>query len=393
MGLTKSGFKRKAYEELLDSMSAKAKEKFGQDSNVSERSVLGILIRIMAWFLSLLWQDLEHVYHSGYRKTAEGVQLDMLLPFAGIERRLAEYAYGIIEITGTPRTKIPAGFFVSTEEDVLFFTLYDVTIDETGKVEIEIVASEPGSSGNVFTGEINQIVHPTYGINSVNNLNYTDGGREKETDPEARQRANLTVEGLGSGTAASIHTELLKTPNVRSAIVVENYEDYEDRFGTPARSIQVFVLGGQDEDIAKAIHKKKAAGIRAFGTSALEIKDASSNYQYIGFTRANEIEIHARVNISVKNSMFPYNGIDQVKDSLVRYIGGIMTNSQHVAGLNMGDRVIHSKALLSVFGVDGVEDVSIQLLKGEVANEENIAMEIYQVAQIHASNIEVTIDV
>ncbi|MGA4517193.1 baseplate J/gp47 family protein [Solibacillus silvestris] len=317
----------------------------------------------------------------------------MLLPFAGIERRLAEHAYGVIEISGTPKTKVPAGFFVSTEDDTLFFTLNEVVIGDSGKVRAEIVASEVGSKWNVEVGEINQIVHPTYGIDSVTNPEYTIGGREKESDLEARQRADLTVEGLGAGTAASIHTELLKTPNVRSAIVVENYEDYEDRFETPARSIQVFVLGGQDADIARAIHKKKSAGVRAYGTSALEIRDASSNYQYVGFTRAHEVDVHARITISVKNSVFPYDGIDRVKNNLVRYVGGIMTDGQYVAGLNMGDRVVHSKALLSVFGVEGVEDVSIQLSKSEEFHEENINMEIYQVAQMHASNIEVMISV
>lgn len=39
--------------------------------------------------------------------------------------------------------------------------------------------------------------------------------------------------------------------------MIENYSDAVDQYGTPPRSIQAFVLGGDDEEIAKAIHEKR----------------------------------------------------------------------------------------------------------------------------------------
>lgn len=54
--LDKNGFRRKTYDDLLDEMSDKAKELFGDNINLSTRSFIGILVRLYAWFLSLLWQ-------------------------------------------------------------------------------------------------------------------------------------------------------------------------------------------------------------------------------------------------------------------------------------------------------------------------------------------------
>lgn len=393
MGLTKLGFKRKTYEELLSSMSSKAKEKFGQDANVSEKAVLGILIRIMAWFMSMLWQDLEHTYHSGYRKTAEGHQLDMLLPFAGISRRLEEHAYGKIEVSGDDGTVIPAGFLVSTKSEVIFQTTEEAMIGSSKKIVIPIVAEFPGIKANVMADTITEIINPTIGVSGVNNYVPTNGGRDKETDQEARDRSDLSVEGLGSGTTTAIRTELLKTPGVRSAKVIENYSDYADQYGTPSRSIQAFILGGTDEDIANAIHKKKAAGIQPFGTTYVVTKDDAGFNKSIGFTRAEAVNVFMKLHVKVDNS-FPMNGIDQIISSIVKHVGGIDKDSASYSGLNMGDDVIESRIVARAFMIDGVQDVSVTLSDNNADfAASNIAIGLQQVAQTRAEFLEVSLDV
>ncbi|MGG0666976.1 baseplate J/gp47 family protein [Lederbergia citrisecunda] len=393
MGLTKSGFKRKTYEDLLNSMSAKAKEKFGQDANISEKSVLGILIRILSWFMSLLWQDLEDTYHSGYRKTAEGNQLDMLLPFAGITRRLEEHAYGFIEVSGEPGTVIPAGFLISTKTEVVFLTMVDETIGADRKVTIPIVAEAPGIRGNVMAGSIVEIINPTLGISSVVNPEQISGGLDKETDQEARDRADLSVEGLGSATTAAVQTELLKTVGVRSAKVIENYYDVIDQFGTPPRSIQAFVLGGLDDDIAYAINKKKAAGIQPYGTTYTTITDMNGFEREIGFTRADAVDVYVQLQIRTDES-FPSDGEAQLTTAVLKYIGGIDSDSASYSGLNMGESVIISRIIAKAFSIDGVEDVSVLLSAGGTEyDERNIPIEMQQVAQTRADLIEVIVNV
>lgn len=393
MALDRNGFKRKSYSDLVDSMSAKAKEKFGADANTSERSVLGIIIRIMAWFFSLLWQDTEDVYHSAYRKTAEGVQLDMLLPYAGITRNLADFAYGQIEIKGTPNHFIESGFLVSTNNDIFFETLYDLTLNSEGKGTVEIVALDVGAIGNVGANTITQIVNPDANITSVNNPSKTNGGREKETDTEARERADITVEGIGSATTAAIRTNLLKISSIRAAKVIENYKDVVDQYGTPPRSIQAFVLGGSDEEIAKAIHEKKAGGIQPYGTTYVDVLDLSGDVKQIGFTRADEVNVFIKVNVTT-NTSFTSNGVNQIKTALIRYVGGTDINNNTYSGLNMGDDVIVSRLIARTYSVDGIEDVMIEVsTDGINYNDSNVVIGLQEVAQTHFDNIEVTVNV
>ncbi len=393
MALDKNGFKRKSYSDLVDSMSAKAKEKFGADANTSERSVLGIIIRIMAWFFSLLWQDTEDVYHSAYRKTAEGVQLDMLLPYAGITRNLADFSYGEIEIIGTPNHFIESGFLASTNSDVFFETIYDLTLDTEGKGTVEIVALDVGAIGNVGANTITQIVNPDADIISVNNPSKTNGGREKETDVEARERADITVEGIGSATTAAIRANLLKISSIRAAKVIENFKDEVDQYGTPPRAIQAFVLGGGDEEVAKAIHEKKAGGIQPYGTTYVDVIDLSGDIKQIGFTRANEVNIFIKVSVTT-NTSFTFDGVNQIKTALIRYVGGTDANNNAYSGLNMGEDVVVARLNAITFSVDGIEDVKVEVSKDGVKyDDSNVVIALQEVAQTHFKDIEVILHV
>lgn len=393
MALDKNGFKRKSYSDLVDSMSAKAKEKFGADANTTERSFFGIIIRIMAWFFSLLWQDTEDVYHSAYRKTAEGVQLDMLLPYAGITRNLADFSYGQIEIIGTPNHFIESGFLVSTNSNVFFETIYDFTLNTEGKGTVEIVALDVGAIGNVGANTITEIVNPDADVISVNNPLKTSGGREKETDVEARERADITVEGIGSATTAAIRANLLKISSIRAAKVIENFKDEIDQYGTPPRSIQAFVLGGSDEEVAKAIHEKKAGGIQPYGTTYVDVLDLSGDVKQIGFTRAKEVNISIEVSVTT-NTSFTFDGVNQIKTALIRYVGGTDSNNNAYSGLNMGEDVVVARLNAITFSVDGIEDVKVEVSKDGVKyDDSNVVIALQEVAQTHFKDIEVILHV
>lgn len=388
--LDANGFKRKTYDDLLKDISSKAKEQFGANANVSSRAALGIFIRIMAWFLSLAWQAIEAVYHSGYRHSAEGVQLDKLLPLAGTQRLQAEYATVTVTLTGTPNYTEPAGFIVGTENDVNFETVEDCTLNEQGVGTVEAVCTQIGSVGMVAANRITVIVNPSADIASVTNLVASSGGRDKETDVEARERSDVTVEGQGSGTTAAVRAELLKISDVRAAFVIENDTMDTDVYGTPGKSLQAMVLGGSDEQIAQAILRKKAGGIQAYGTTVIPTKDIGGHEHLIGFTRAVEKRVYAKVTLTT-DSTFTSTGENDVKNALVGYIGGERTNLSVTGGLSMGKDVIYAKALVHIMRITGVADAEVTLsLDGITYNTDNIAIAINEVAQLDATDIEVT---
>jgi uncharacterized phage protein gp47/JayE len=389
--LDATGFKRKRYSDLVDDMTLKAKELFGEDTNLSEKSFLGILIRLFAWFLAIIWEVAEKVYNSGYMHKAEGIQLDRKAWEFGITRLQEQHAQGTIEIHGTPGFVVEEGTLFETEKGVLFELIEDVTLDDNGVGTGDIVCTEPGTKGNVPANTITIVSNPNENITSITNPEPTEGGRERETDAEFFARYQQTLSGLGSSNVDSIIGELLKVNGVRAATVIENNQSVPDAEGRPPNSISVYVLGGDANEIAKAIFKKKAGGIETYGTEQVEVFDIGGNPHTIKFSWATEVPIVIQLTIQ-KNDRFPADGVQQVKTELVKYIGGEDADGTFYAGLNMGETVTFSKLINQVYKIDGIDDVDLLVgIKGQTLGTSNITMNINEVAKISHVDIEVQV--
>ena len=387
--LDAKGFKRPTYAEIFAEMETEAKARFGENVNTSERSFLGILLRLFAWFLSKVWQATENSYYGAYVNTAEGVQLDRLGPYVGIRRKLATWASGTIQLIGTPGHTEPAGFRVETPTGVVFETVEDITLDATGIGTGEIRALEPGTIGNVAAETITVITNPNANITSCTNPAPTSGGQNKETDQEFRERFALSVSGGGAATIDSIRSALLRTPGVRAAVVIENNSITTDAAGRPPKSFEAYVLGGDPQDIGQTILDTKAAGIESYGSESVEVLDISGNPHTIRFSYAEEVPIHVRVMVR-KNNQYPVDGDTQVRSAIVRYIGGEDYDGQLYVGLNMGDDVIHSRMVATVYKVAGIEDATVELsTDGTSWTQANISVDQHKVAQTSHTIIEV----
>lgn len=391
MPLSDKGFKRRAYEEILNEMIEDAKNEFGEDVNVSENGTLGKLLRIEAKRLAKLEEEQEDTYYSAYKNTAEGVQLNRLSPYAGIRRLPAQYAEGTLSIEGTPNYTVPIGFIGATENEVFFQTIEPITLDENGVGEAAITAQEVGAQGNVDASTITVIVNPDANVTAITNPEPTINGREKETDLEFRDRMDVAVEGIGKSTPPAILSALLNTKGVRAATIINNVTWDTDTYNTPGKSYQSFVLGGADLDIFETIINNGPAGIQPFGTITGTAIDLSGNQQPVGFSRAEEVRVYVRMTIQ-KNNAFPSDGAERVRSELVRYIGGTDVNGSIYAGLNMGDDVIFTQIISRVLKTQGVDDLTIEMsTDGTKYSSGNVAVDVQEVAQCDATDIEVTI--
>ncbi|MEK3910969.1 baseplate J/gp47 family protein [Paenibacillus sp. FSL H7-0331] len=386
--LDSQGFKRKRYADLIVEMEAKAREAYGETVNTSERSPLGILLRIFAWFLSKPWEKAEDVYFSAYINTAQGVQQDRLGPHVGITRIAEQYASGTVNFVGTAGYTIPAGFSVRTQTGIYFTTVNSVTLDGTGLGTGAIRASVAGARGNVAAGTIIEIVNPNPNVTSVTNAVAAAGGREKETDPEFRERFTLSVSGGGAGTLDSIRGALLRVPGVRAATIIENTSLLIDAEGRPGKSFEAYVLGGDADAIAQSILDTKAVGIESYGGVSRTVTDLSGAPHTIKFSYAVEVAIHVRANIRT-NAQFPADGKAQIRSAVIRYIGGEDSDGSLYSGLAMGNDVIYTKLISAIYKVEGVEDVSLQMAAAGGYTSDNIAISSNQVAQVIHSDIEV----
>lgn len=388
--LTEQGFQRKRFDDLIAEAEDKAKEVYGEKVNTSERSFLGILLRIHAWFMAKIWGVAEDVYNSGYVSMATGNNLDRLGPYVGITRILDQYAAGSVTITGTPWHTEDAGFRVATETGIIYETLDSFTVGTDGTVSVRIEAIEPGQAGNVAAGMVNVIVNPNPDVTAVTNPDRITGGREKETDAEFRSRYELSVAGGGSASVDAIRGALLRLEKVRAAAVIENNTMETDAAGRPPKSFQAYVLGGDDQEVAETIFSKQSGGIESYGDISKEVLDLGGYPHTVKFSHAEEVPIHVSV-VVTKNDRYPSDGDDQIKNAIIRYIGGEDAAGSYYNGLSMGGAVVFTRLISAVYSVDGVEDVAVTVGKSsDNMLAQNVDIAPYQVAQTTADYIEVT---
>ena len=367
-GLTDAGFRRPTYAELLDALEYKARELFGSKANLTVRSPLGIFLRIFAWVLNLLFSTLEDVYNSRFVDTAVGSSLLHLGRMIGIRLLGAQKAMGYLTFSGDDNVEVPEGFLAETTAGIQYVTLASGVITG-GSVTLPASAAVAGPDGNTAEGTIKNITNPKLGIKSVINERAFEGGRNTETDDEFRERYYLSVDFAGGVNIDAIIAEVYE--NVEAVIAVtgeENDTDFESKSGLPPHSFEVVAYGGLDEDIAKAIYRRKAAGIQTFGNTMVPVPTAAGGIYEVHFSRPAPVGVWVKVFNLRTDVKFPLDGVEQIKDAIIRHIG---VNTR--GGLNIGQDVINVTLPTVVLKVPGVVDFDLQLSRdGETFSWKNI---------------------
>lgn len=392
-GLSDKGFNRPNQADLKEEIDQKQKELFGDDVNLSYKSPNGLISGLLSWVLAKVWELGEKIYISGHPSKAEGVNLDALTPYFLTSRNPELHAEGQVEITGTPSFVVVAGTRYETETGIEFAVKEDVTLNSSGAGVAEVVALTPGVVGNVLAGEITIQSEPNADVTSVTNSQPITGGREKETDVELRKRLLEDTSGIkGYATPNSLISAVRNVLGVR-AVNIHNNNTNATVNTTPPNSYQVYVLGGDGQEIAEAIFDKGPAGIEPFGTTSFQVLDISGISHKVSYTPANTVNIFASVDLTTDNT-FQTSSITEVKDAIVRFIGGTTSNGSIYAGLNMGDKVIVQQLSYEVMQIQGVKDVVIKIGKtsGTLAAS-NITIATNEVAQTKATDITVTVTV
>ncbi len=385
-GLTDAGFRRPTYAELLDALEYKARELFGSTANMTVRSPLGIFLRIFAWMLNLLFATLEDVYNSRFIDTAVGHSLYNLGRAIGLRLLGAQKAVGYLTFTGEDGTEVPEGYLAETIAGAQYIVLASGVIQE-GSVTVPASAVIAGPDSNTAENTITNITNPKTGITGVTNEKPFEGGRDTETDAEFRARYYLSVDFAGGVNIDAIVAEIYE--NVEAVIAVtgeENDTDETSVSGLPPHSFEIVAYGGLDEDVASAIFRRKAAGIQTYGNTTVAVIDASGNTHNIHFSRPAPVKVWVKIYDLVTDRSFPLDGIEQIKQRVVSYIGA---NTR--GGLNIGQEVICVAIPTEVFKVPGVVDFKLKIsADGENYAWDNIPIAAREKAVTDESMVDVT---
>lgn len=384
-GLTDAGFRRPTYAELLDALEYKTRELFGSEANLTVRSPLGIFLRIFAWMLNLLFSTLEDVYNSRFVDTAVGSSLYNLGRAIGLRLLGAQKAVGYLTFTGEDGVEVPEGYLAETAAGVQYIVLTAGVING-GSVTVPASAVTAGPDGNTDAGTIDTITNPKTGITGVTNTKAFEGGRNTETDAEFRERYYLSVDFAGGVNIDAIIAEVYES--VEAVIAVtgeENDTDETSESGLPPHSFEIVAYGGLDEEVAQAIFRRKAAGIQTYGNTSVPVVDAAGISHSIQFSRPSPVNVWVKVFNLVTDKTFPLDGVEQIKQSLVDFIG-----ASTKGGLGIGQNVICVALPTEVLKVQGVIDFDLQIsADGESFSWNNITIDAREKAVTDESMVSV----
>jgi hypothetical protein len=197
--------------------------------------------------------------------------------------------------------------------------------------EASPIAMESNDFGPVeaLAGTLINIVGTVPGVSRVEN--YIDAvlGIETETDPEAKARADATVTQAGGGFREAIIAKLLNVPDVVAVRIFENTSSIIDPDGRPPGSVECFVNGGTDEDVADGVYNSVSDGVRTFGNVEEIITDSQGEPITIQFSRLVLVPLYVDVVITTNSDIdqgpvFPGDGNDQIIAALaaIQFAGG-----------------------------------------------------------------------
>ena len=348
MGLTDKGYQRRSYQTILDGKIQRAKEKFGENIDTGDQTVLGKILRINAYDQAIYEEEAEAVYYASKPNSASGQSLDRLVPLGSISRNPATAARYNVQIQGTNGYIVPAGFLVGTDTGLTYWTTQEYTIGEDGTCMMEASCTEAGTIGNVSAGAINKAVNPDANITAVAGVECLSAGVDEESDAELRERLNAAMSGAGGNSIDALVAALLRVPTVRYARVIENDGAEADSDGRPPNSFEAFVQGGEDyhQEIAKTIFAHRSIGIKTVGDIAHTVIDVCGNEKTVRFSHTPTTSVVVRMSIT-KSTSFPSDGAAQIEANVI----------SHINALGVGKTLVLNGLYTPIYAVAGVSEV------------------------------------
>ncbi|WP_244243324.1 baseplate J/gp47 family protein [Lactobacillus crispatus] len=386
-GLTENGFIAPTYEEVLDSVEDDFISKFGDDIVLTSNSNFGIIARLIAWRETLMIQELQQNYYAAFISTATDTSLDRVGSNMGVGRKVAQPAFATIEVTTDGQYLIETGETFETDDGYVFDLIKDITTtqqpDGTWKGTGIVQSEENGSMNNVAANKITMESNPDDNVLSITNPEPAGGGQDYEDDETYRARLLEENAAKPGPTAWGMKSALMELPGVRDVNPVENDKADADKWGNPPYSVHIYVLGGDDNEIAHTIVNHEAAGITLVGSKAIDVQDATGNKRTVHFDHAIDKPIYVKVKVNVNENWNDDEGADDIKTAVADYINHLI----------IGKTLFLTRLYPLVYGVNGIDEATIMIgtHQGTLGGND-IVNDINEAVSCDTNNIEVDIN-
>ncbi len=224
---------------LIGNAAAAVQGAAGQLLDLSVGSVLRAVLEANASMALWLQWLIMLVLQTTRAATSVGSDLDSWVGDFSLARLPAVLAAGRVQLSrfvATGSAVVPAGLPVRTADGSQTFvvvaeptnTAWQASVNGfvlaagTGSVDVPVIATVPGSSGNVGAGTVTLVAASVPGIDMVANAVSFGGGVDAESDPALRARFQLFLATRSRGTNLAINGAVLSTRQGLTTSILEN---------------------------------------------------------------------------------------------------------------------------------------------------------------------------
>lgn len=317
-----------------------------QLTDLNDGSELMNLFGSVATPLKFIVDDTELLRTMRDPFNATGIWLDWLGYEVGLSREEAVKSSGEVTITipsslGYDVT-YPFGSYISTGglSPIVFQTLDEAVIPagETS-IDVNVECLVAGTQGNVVISEINMMVSPVTGDESItNNLAFTNGV-DSESDEEFRSRILEAGDNNVVGTPGWYESEAKGISGVFDAECVENY------FGS--NKVVVYVCGDIRPTLESIITSVQAL---------VEAEDGHIASLTPLVLSANFVEADITFSSLVLDPTYNEELVkENIEDNITAYLyGGTTSYGTYYPGLGIGDNLIYTTLITIIGSTPGI---------------------------------------
>lgn len=291
--------------------------------------------------------------------TAEGIWQDALGEIYFLKRKPATSSTAVCVCTGLAGTVIKAGSVIkSTEDNSEWVCAATVTIPQgQSSVQAMFTASQPGPV-TASPDTLTRIVTVTPGWDAVTNPAAAVTGSAQETQAAFENRRYNSVAANARGSVNALYGTIANLDGVLDALVLENTtSEPKQEWGVtiPGHSVWISVVGGENDDIAEAVYRKKDAGCGTAGNTQVTYQDTGLPWQPIyTYNIERPAPLAFGVRVTIRKTGSTANDItEKIRAAILADFNGEGSGALRVG---MAQNVYASRFYCPVLGV-GVQDL------------------------------------
>lgn len=295
--ITDKGITTETLPEIQARLESKFRAIYGQDINLDPSTPDGQWLGVISQELANCNEIISGIVRMLNPYTATGRWLTDRALYAGVVRRGAEYSRvdGLI-VTGSKGVVLPSGMVMRDSNGNKWVTERQYKLNDLGSAEISARSQEVGIF-ELSTGDTLDTESLIVGIDKITATKKSVNGTEEETDGELLIRFMKSHAINNEDDRTGIQAAVSALPDVKECVVYENFTGVTDEKGVPPHSVNVVVVGGDNQNIAKAIIRKKKGGCGMMGETS-EAVDIVGLPRVAKFDRA--VEKRITVNVTIK---------------------------------------------------------------------------------------------